>query len=220
MRRFFIFSKFILLLVLLSIFCFLTNRQPDFFQMRTGLWNDLSWIILLVLLVSWFCITSWQLIQNSIADLTTNEEQDRPFVWPWQRDVYLARYGHLNSEITRYRDLSSQKSAFIAWAVYGGLILAKNNLKDYLNFSNESFLIFIFFTAIACTILHLFCELMVERNQNSRRLLEEDLSLRNPYHHDPNQESRNRIGFWPSILLIQFFIWSPVLTLIIFFRKS
>lgn len=136
--------KSILLFVILCIFYFLTDWQPDFFEIKTGLWNDLSWIILLVLLVLWFFITSWQLIQNSIANLITNEEQNRPFVWPWQSDVYLTRYEHLNSEITRYRDFSSQKSAFIAWAVYAGLILAKGNLKDYLSFSNELFLAYIF----------------------------------------------------------------------------
>lgn len=60
---------------------------------------------------------------------------------------------------------------------------------------------------------------MVERNQILRRFIEDDLSLREPYSHDPDQEGRGRIGFWSSILIIQFFIWAPVLTIIIF-RKS
>ncbi|GEM_PF-4459337 len=136
----------------------------------------------------------------------------------YPRDIHVARYNHLNDEITRYRDLVWKIVAF-SWAIYGATIwffylVGIKVLNDSSRFSIIFFFLIIS-TAALTTLCHYRCERMVEENQERRRNLENFLGLSDKrWAHDKNRERCTRINFLGSFIIFFALTWMPPLIMI------
>lgn len=127
-----------------------------------------------------------------------------------ERDALIARYELVNSEITRYRDLS-WKVVALGWGIYYVVVLPKDKTALNLDLGTPIMLLILFLTAVFATIFILYCERMTDRNRELRRLLELDLGLTRPFGHTPEKESPLRIGYLFSIFAFLLGVWAPVL---------
>jgi len=134
-----------------------------------------------------------------------------------QRDILIARYNHLNDEITRYRDLV-WKVVASSWAIYGSIIwyysaTDKNLFKNIQSgFIPNSFRCLLITTGIITTLSHIFCELSVLCSKRNRNLLANYLKLEN---FDRSHE--NLSDAWAitrliiSFLIFSIIIWLPIM---------
>lgn len=139
------------------------NYRQDLF-LSSGLW-----LILFGFVISAFCYIRFDSNEKQKTSQSLSKK-DSLFIPPTdKRDIYIARYGHLNAEITRYRDLV-WKVVFYVWGIYGALLwffFEEKASQIHLTNSNTNFLLSLFFAA-ACIglVSHFYFEAMVIANQN------------------------------------------------------
>lgn len=175
-------------------------------------------IISISRLTIWYVLT-WFFIRE--ATRSVNQVRSTDIDSENLTAIRIARYNHLNSEITRYRDLSWKIVGF-TWAIYYALIRSFNTAGDtheaFITHSynpGSYFFFFMFLTAVFAAIFHLFCEIMVCRNQEARRALEGVLGMLNSkWAHQGNQEDPCRFGFLFSVAVFACIVWLPPLFLL------
>lgn len=169
--------------------------------------------ILGLFVATWQSIWDWEGVQD---------EQREPLIWNDRRDVHLERYAHLNSEITRYRDLTWKIAGF-AWAIYYALIKFYEHEPSEIGIKiaipDQWFTALLFIAAYASTVFYLFCEISTEQNRNRRISLEAKLGLDPEWTHRARKGIRNVIVQGFCFFVFGFAIWVPPL-IILFWRSG
>ena len=171
--------------------------------------NSAPVFLTVLLAVILCCCAIWRLLLVEYPDPHGNRLQNSN-----SNKAIIARYEHLNSEITRYRDLV-WKIPGLAWAVYfvllhndptnGGVV---GQLPDWYR------LLLLFLTAVAATIFVLYCERLTDRNRVLRRWIELRLRVPPPWRHRGREESPSRVGYRFSRGVFLVAIWVPVMTVL------
>ena len=130
------------------------------------------------------------------------------------KDIYLEKYKHLNSEITRYRDLSWQIAA-LAWGMYYALNWLVTQKCLYFNLPREYFFFYIFLIASSSTIFLLFCEHSTIRNKRQRRIIEGAMGM-SVLRYTYLGEDTGRPSFIFSVGVFILAIWLPVISMCLF----
>ena len=219
-------NRFRFFIVLLALSAALILGYLSFQGVAT-MWAFPSALLLglIVALVIDFLFASWDFIRNETDNQTRlNREANPSNAIAENRDIHIARYDHLNAEIARYRDLVWKIVAFV-WTIYYALLqfLEKGTTAADAKASSvlvplpkEWFFFLLFLAAIFATIFHLFCEIMVVRNQTRRRALEGVLGLIDPqWAHQENQENPWRLGFLFSIFVFGALTWVPPIVMLL-----
>ncbi|GEM_PF-5922853 len=204
-----------------SVLILLLQWMENIFQNRLGILTIIS-----ILTGACFYNCAWRLVdEQTFSPTTTNPSS----INEGQRDIHEARYNHLNTEITRYRDLVWKVTAF-AWAIYYALMQFAEGLTIQ-TVSNSDLpklllpvgwlLIFCIIIALFATIFHAFCEIMAVRNQDRRRSLETAMGLLDPnWAHQETLEQPGRIGFRFSVIVFGILIWAPPLIILVLWASQ
>ena len=133
------------------------------------------------------------------------------------RDMLLARYNHLNDEITRYRDLV-WKVVSSSWAMYGAIIwffIGDKKILEQIqsNAVPPLFYILLFVVAIVTTISHIFCEISVWCCKRQRNSIARHLNLTDArwLHDEPSSAS----SFWRLAISASLFLLITLFPLIL-----
>lgn len=173
--------------------------------------------IIFFLAGSFLVIISSLIIWREISKRVSVDSPEAIFVKE-KTDHYLARYSFINQEITRYRDLASGKCAYIAIGLYAGILLANNNFHYGLTMHVLKGLIILI--AIVSTTLHFFTESRILFNQILRRELEKWLGMMPPFAHEAKNEKPFRWASIVSIIIIELFIWLPMLAMVFYWKPE
>ncbi len=182
------------------------------------------WVIISAYFIILFAVSIWRLFDLEYEPLDENRKPDqinesKSNGQSMVSQIRLARHNHLNGEITRYRDLSWQITAF-CWAIYFSLYWFHYETKEHFpRFTDDIFLACLVLTAIFGTIFLLFCEHTANRNRRQRREMEESLGLDFQWRHKIYGESLSRPGFWISVGIFFVVVWAPPLAMFYFSKK-
>lgn len=195
---------------LLVVFSVCTYGNP---LLKDQTWWCISWPILSVCGVAFFCVTTWFLLEdlNNGAKRAVKLQK----ISEEKRDVHLQRLDHVDAEVTRYRDLS-WKIAGLNWAIYFAI---DRTFKEYTHWPKELYFIFLFLAAGVGTIFLLFCELSAHRNRIQRRELGIALRLIKRWNFTKRGTNLCRVGFWFSVGVFILAVWAPPLTMLFFRLK-
>lgn len=177
-----------------------------------------GWFWLCICAIVGLFVTIWQFIWDWEG---VQDEQREPLIWNDRRDVHLERYAHLNSEITRYRDLTWKIVGF-TWGIYYALIrFFEDGVKSIpgSGITMPWFAVLLFMTALAATIFYLFCEVSTEQNRDRRTRLEDKLGLDQKWRHKKRECIKQVAVQSFCFFVFGLAIWVPPL-LVLFSRSG
>ena len=117
----------------------------------------------------------------------------------------LVRYEHVNSEVTRYRDLV-WKIAGYAWAIYFAIYTLRKDGACKLS-SNVLLLL----AAFSASVYYTYCEVLIEQNRKRRMVLEEAMKLDETFRH--RETGGHLLALVVSFIMFGAVIWFPVFVL-------
>lgn len=145
-------------------------------------------------LILWFCVDQFY------ADQAIGQEGPAA-----TEAVRLVRYEHVNSEITRYRDLV-WKIVPLTWAIY----FAIYNYRGFLPGIYPQVLLVT--SAVIGSIFYTYCEVMTEHNRRRRRRLEDILELDEQFRH--REPPIHYVGLIFCFFVFVASMWIPVFSLL------
>lgn len=174
----------------------------------------LPWLVWALFLILWLSRSIWILIdrENDIFEDRSNARID---INGENVDVHLAKYDHVDREVTRYRDLQWQ-IGIITWAIYYGITWLADQSHKFANLPEKAYFSGLFLTAFLSSVFLLFCEHSANANRRQRRELEVNLRLSERWQFTERGEDTNRLGFRFSVGAFLIAIWLPPLVLLVF----
>src|SRR3989338_8175918 len=130
------------------------------------------------------------------------------------RGAYIARYNHVHSELSRYRDLSWKISA-LCWGIYYGLwLVGVTHEPNYFSISKTAAVIGLILTPVLATVFLLNCEYLAHRLRIQRLRIERKFRLDTRVAHTVRSIDLRRFPFWFSVSVFLLAIWAPAIAMI------